>query len=469
MAERAAMRAGGNGLVVRAARTAVALVTAAALGSAAATPVSAQSMGFVRDAEIEGLLRDYATPILKAAGVGASATHIYLIDSTAFNAFVADGRRIFVNSGVLMQAKTPNEVIGVLAHETGHIAGGHLARMRQQLQAAQAISVLTMLLGAAAMGAGAATGSYNAGAQAGQAMMLGGSQIARRSLLAYQRTEEAAADRSAINYLNATGQSAKGMLTTFASLSDQSFLSAKYADPYTVSHPMPRERIAALEKLARESPYFDKKDPPDLQFRHDLVRAKLSGYLEHPGTVARRYPQSDKSVPAIYARSVAQMRSGDYRTALANVDKLIAAMPSYPYFHELKGDLLVKTGKPSDAIGPYQKAVSLAPKPALIKVSLGAAMAASNDPARVNEGIKYLTQGLQDEPDFVMGYRQLAIAYGKAGRVPEAELATAQEHFALGDYEMAQRFAQRAKQGLKTGSPAWLRADDILTYRPPRS
>lgn len=459
----------GAGRVRRSANAAVAVTAALAVGIGSVAPARAQSIGFIRDAEIEGLLRDYATPILRAAGVGASAVTIYLVGSTAFNAFVADGRRIFINSGVLMQAKTPNEVIGVLAHETGHIAGGHLARMRQQLQTAQAIAILATLLGAGAIAAGAASGDVGSGAQAGQALMLGGQHAAMRSMLAYQRGEEAAADRSAITYLNATGQSAKGMLNTFASLADQSFLTTKYADPYAVSHPMPRDRIAALENLAQQSPYFDKKDPPELQFRHDLIRAKLSGYLEHPGSVARRYPKSDTSVPAVYARTISLMRTGDYRAALSNADNLIGSMPNNPYFHELKGDLLVKAGRPREAIAPYQKAVSMAPHPALIQVALGGAMVAANDPGLLNDGIRYLNIGLQEEPDFVGGYRQLAIAYGKAGRVPDAELATAQEHFHRGDIEMAHRFAQRAQQGLKQGTPAWLRADDILKYKPPRS
>jgi len=453
----------------RAARAVVSAVAAAAIASAAADPASAQMRGFIRDAEIEALLADYATPILRASGVGVSAVNIYLVGSTGFNAFVADGRRIFINSGVLMQAKTPNEVIGVLAHETGHIAGGHLARMRLQLEGAQAMSVLAMLLGAGAMAAGAATGNAGIGAQAGQALMLGGQHAVGRSLLNYQRGEEAAADRSAVNYLNATGQSSKGMLTTFASLADQSFLSTKYIDPYAVSHPMPRERIAALEALAQNSPYFDKKDPPALQYRHDLARAKLTGYLEHPGSVARRYPSSDKSVPANYARAISQMRSGKYREALATTDRLVAAEPGNPYFWELKGDLLLKSGRPREAVGPYQKAVSMAPRPGLIQVALGSALVAADDPGLLQQGITQLTRGLQAEPDYAGGYRQLAIAYGRAGRIPEAELATAQEHFTLGDYEMAQRFAGRAQQGLARGSPAWLRADDILKYRPPRT
>ncbi|MEJ8573479.1 M48 family metalloprotease [Microbaculum marinum] len=432
-------------------------------------PAAAQRGGFIRDAEIEALLSDYATPIIRAAGVGTSAVNIYLVGSTAFNAFVADGRRIFINSGVLMQADTPNEVIGVLAHETGHIAGGHLARMRLELQNAQAMAILGMLLGAGAMAAGAMAGDAGAGAQAGQAMMMGSQHALQRSLLSYQRGEEAAADRSAVNYLNATEQSSKGMLTTFASLADQSFLSTKYVDPYAQSHPMPRERIAALEKLAQESPYFEKQDPPQLQHRHDLARAKLTGYLEHPSSVNRRYPPSDKSLPAVYARTIALMQSGNYRDAMAGADALLRVEPSNPYFWELKADLFVKSGRPRDAIGPYQKAVSMAPHPGLIRVALGGAMVAADDPSLLQQGIKQLNQGLQEEPDFAAGYRHLAIAYGKAGQVPEAELATAQEYFTRGDYELAQRFAGRAQQGLARGSPAWLRADDILNYKPPRS
>jgi len=455
----------------RIANAAVATITALALAVASVAPAAAQGsrIGFIRDAEIEGLLSDYATPILKAAGVGASAVHIYLVGSTSFNAFVADGRRIFVNSGVLMQADTPNEVIGVLAHETGHIAGGHLARIRDSMRTAQAIAFLGMMLGAGAMAAGAVSGDFSTGAQAGQALMLGSQHAATRSFLSYRRGEEAAADRSAINYLNATGQSSKGMLTTFASLADQSFLSAKYADPYAQSHPMPRDRVANLEKLAKESPYFDKKDPPALQARHDLARAKLSGYLEHPSSVARRYPRSDTSLPAQYARAISQMRTGDYRGALSSVDKLIAANPNYPYFWELKGDILVKSGRPRDSISSYQKAISLAPNPGLIQVGLGIAMISANDQGILDEGIRQLNAGLQREPDYAPGYRYLAIGYGRAGRVPDAELATAQEHFTRGDYEMAHRFAQRAKQGLAAGSPAWLRADDILSYKPPKT
>ncbi len=446
-------------------RLALGGITAAALVVAQTAVASAQSIGFIRDAEIESLLADYARPIIRAAGVGESAVHIYIVNSQAFNAFVADGRRIFVNAGVLMQADTPGEVIGVLAHETGHIAGGHLARMQLELGNASALATIATVLGAGAMAAGAASGANGAG-QAGQAMMMGGNQIAQRLLLKYQRGEEAAADQSAVAYLTATHQSAKGMLDTFRRLADQAVVSARYTDPYAVSHPMPRDRIAALETLAKKSPYFDKADPPELQRRHDLAKAKLYGYMAHPSSVERRYPRSDRSEPAQYARAIAAMRSGRYKDAVQGIDALLRASPGDAYFWEVKGDMLTRAGRPDQAVEPLRRALSLAPDEPLIRIELGEALVATNQPGRLDEAIGLLRQGLQKEPQFGAGYRQLAMAYGRKGDIPQADLATAQGHLADGNLEQAKRFAQRAKQGMKRGSPGWLKADDILSYKP---
>ena len=244
----------------------------------------------VRDAEIEALVREYARPVLKAAGLERSNIEIVLVNDRRFNAFVA-GRRIFINTGALMQAETPNEIIGVLAHEAGHIAGGHQERLRQQLERAQTIAIVSSLLGVGAVAAGAAAGSGEL-AQAGAGIAAGGGELARRGLLGYQRTEEITADRSAITYLNATGQSAKGMLTTFQRFQNSLSLSGARVDPYQVSHPMPRERIQNLQTLAKSSPYFDKKDPPELQQRHDMMRAKIAVFTQGQGSVRAHVPQS---------------------------------------------------------------------------------------------------------------------------------------------------------------------------------
>src|SRR4051812_12098463 len=259
----------------RPASRAIALVTASAmlLGS---QPVFAQPKGgagglpIIRDAEIEQLLRDYTAPILKAAGLGQQNVQVVLINERAFNAFVMDGRRIFVNVGALYDSKTPNEIIGVLAHETGHMAGGHLSRLREQLANAQTASIIAMLLGVGAMVGGAVGGRSNEAGQIGMAAIQGPQEMIRRSLLSYVRAQEESADRAAVKFLNATGQSAKGMQDTFKRFADDMLVLSSRVDPYQQTHPMPRERVTALEELVKTNPYWDKKDPPELQLRHDM-------------------------------------------------------------------------------------------------------------------------------------------------------------------------------------------------------
>lgn len=427
-----------------------------------------RSASVIRDAEIEALVRDYAVPIFRAARINSRAVAIYVIDDRSFNAFVADGRRLFINAGTLMDAKTPNEIIGVIAHEAGHIAGGHLARLRQQLERAQSASIITMLLGLGALAASAASGSGSAG-QAGQAVISGGQNVILRNLLAYQRAEESAADRAALNYLEATGQSAKGMITTFRRFADQQLVSSRFIDPYVQTHPLPRERISQMTTLAPQSPFFDRRDPPALQLRHDMMRAKLSGFMEHFDTVLRRYPRSDTSLPARYARAIALYRSADLRRAVAEIDGLIREQPSNPYFWELKGQALLEGSRPREAIEPLRQAVALAPQADLIRLLYGQALLATEDNRNLDAAIQQLSKGLQGEPDASVGFRQLAIAYGRKGDIPRADLATARAYFVEGDLAAAKQYANRVQQKAPRGSPLWLQADDILNFRPPKS
>jgi len=448
-------------------RACKALVLAAALASP--LPAFGQSgVPIVRDAEIEDLLRDYARPIFKAAGIPSGAVKIALINSRAFNAFVANGRRMFFNVGAIADSETPNELIGVVAHETGHIAGGHLARLRQQLEKAQAIAVISQILGAGAMVGGAAFGGGRESIDAGRALMTGGASIAGRSLLSYQRGEEQAADRAAINYLNATGQSARGMLRTFERFASEGMFLSRGADPYAMSHPMPRERIAALEELARKSPHADAKDPPALQLRHDLARAKVSGFLERGDAVGRRYPLSDTSLPARYARAIAAYRGADPRRGVGLIDELIQAQPNNPYFWELKGQALIETGRPRDAVPALRKAVALAPNQGLIRLMLGQALVVSGDKALADEAVAELKRGIAIEPESADGFRFLSRAQALRGNIPEAELATAQSYLLEGKYPLARSQAARAQAKLPHGSPSWIAADDIMNFKPPR-
>jgi predicted Zn-dependent protease len=427
----------------------------------------APKLNIIRDAEIEELLRDYTRPILRAAKLGGQNIEVVIIGDRTFNAFVADGRRIFVNIGALYEAETPNQIIGVLAHETGHIAGGHLARMRDQIANAQTASIVAMLLALAGAAAGAATNSPGVG-QALPGLVLGPQEMIRRSLLGYARQQEEAADRAAVNFLDATGQSAKGMLETFQRFADQTMFVSRRVDPYTLSHPMPRDRIASLEHIARASPNYNRTDPPALQARHDMMRAKIAGFIDRPDAVLRRYPPSNNSLPARYARAISAYRFGDIRSAVAQVDALIAEHPNNPYFHELKGQTLLESGRAREAIAPLRRAVALSNGSALIRMMLGQALVQSGDPALADEATAELRQALAKEPNAPLGYRQLAIALGRKGDMANADLASAQASFNEGDFPTAKQLAARAQRGLPKGSPGWLKADDIVNYKPPK-
>jgi predicted Zn-dependent protease len=447
--------------------TAILTATALALsaGPAWAQPVPGKGLPIIRDAEIEQLLRDYTTPLLRAAGLGPQNVQVVIVDQKTFNAFVMDGRRIFVNAGALFESTTPNQIIGVLAHESGHIAGGHLSKMRQEIANASTQMILATILGVGAMVAASAGGVQGAG-QVGMAALSAPQEMIKRSLLSYVRAQEEQADKAAVKILTATGQSSKGMYETFRRFADQTMFSARYVDPYVQTHPMPTERVQALETIAKTSPYWDKADPPELQQRHDMVRAKLAGYLDQPDTVVRRYPLSDTSLPARYARAISAYRFSDLRNAVGQIDGLIRVQPNNPYFHELKGQALMESGKGAEAIAPLRQAVSLAPNARLIRAMLAQALVASNNPAHADEAIAILRDVLLHEKELVNGYRHLATAYGRKGDLAQADLASAQASFASGDFKTARELAARAKTRLPTGSPGWVKADDIATYRP---
>ncbi|QWG20589.1 M48 family metalloprotease [Bradyrhizobium sediminis] len=445
-----------------------AATTAVAL-ALAPVPALAQGRGppIIRDTEAEQLLREYTRPILRAAGLEKQNIQMVIINESVFNAFVADGRRIFVNYGAMMQSDTPNQIIGVLAHETGHLAGGHLSKLREQLAAAQTQMIIAMLLGAGALVAGARGGNANSGlANAGAAAMSAPQEVVRRSLLSYVRQQEENADRAGVKFLTATGQSARGMYETFKRFTNESLFAARGSDPYAMSHPMPAERVAALQEMARTSPYWDKKDDPALQLRHDMARAKISAFMERADTVHRRYPLSNDSLPARYARAIATYRHGDLRSAIAQIDALIQVQPNNPYFYELRGQALLEGGKPAEAIAPLRKAVQLSNNAPLIEMLLGQALVATNSNAHTDEAIAILRAAVARETEAPLGYTQLAMAYGRKGDYAQADLASAQAAFLRGDNKTARDLASRAKTRFAIGTPGWVKADDIVSAKP---
>ncbi|HVI62623.1 MAG TPA: M48 family metalloprotease [Bradyrhizobium sp.] len=421
----------------------------------------------LRDTETEQLLREYTRPILRVAGLEKQNIQMVIINDPSFNAFVADGRRIFVNYGAILKSETPNQVIGVLAHETGHLAGGHLAKLREQLAQAQTQMIIAMLLGAGAMVAGSRSSNPNNGmANVGVAAIAGPQEMIRRTLLSYQRQQEENADRAGVKFLTATGQSAKGMYETFKRFTDESLFAAHGADPYLQSHPMPAERVAALEGLARASPYWDKKDDPSLQLRHDMVRAKISAFMERQDTVYRRYPLSNTSLPARYARAITTYLHGDLNNALTQIDGLIQAQPNNAYLFELRGQALLEGGRPKEAIAPLHKALQLSNSAPLIEMLLGQALVATENKAYTDEAITILRAAVARESEAPLGFSQLAMAYGRKGDYAEADLASAQAAYLRGDNKTARELASRAKTRFAVGTPGWVKADDIVSAKP---
>jgi predicted Zn-dependent protease len=416
----------------------------------------------IRDAEIEQLLRDYTAPIFRVAGLADQNIHVVIIDDKSFNAFVMDAHRIFINVGALMQATTPNQIIGVLSHETGHIVGGHLSRMRQELANVQTAALIGLLLGVGAIVAGARSGSADSG-NVGMAAITAPQALGLNRLLAYQRAQEESADRAGVRFLTMTGQSAKGMYDTFKRFADESLFAAQGANPYFQNHPMPQERMAALTELVK-TPYWAKKDPSELQFRHDMMRAKLFGFTERPATVLAHYPSTDTSLPARYARAISAYRFGDPHNAIGQIDSLLQAMPNNPYFYELKGQALLEGGRPADAIAPLRHAVQLAPNSSLIQILLAQALIATNDAKSADEAISLLHAAIIKEPEVADAYTSLAMAYARKNNLADADLASAQAAFARGDNKTARELAERAKQRFPIGSPGWVRADDIVAF-----
>ena len=422
--------------------------------------IDARSLPIIRDREIERLINDYAQPILKAAGLGNSRVSIKIVKSRIFNAFVVDGRTVFINSGALMQSDTPNQIVGVIAHEAGHIAGGDLAALRARIKRDKTKLILLRILG---LGAAIASGDVRA--------VTAGDDLLTRSLLVERRVQEASADQRALIYLSQTKQSGLGMLETFQRFQRQEYISDQHKDPFVRSHPVATERLALLRNRVRQSAYYKKRDSPKMKLRHDMMRAKLFGYLERPSIVFNRYPKHNRSLPAKYARAIAtffHVGNKGLAEALSYADELIRIRPKYPYFYELKADFLERSGQPSQATRYLRKAIILDPNSTLMKVRLGSLLLAGRGKAAADEVIGIVSQAIRLDAKYEneqpKSYRVLGQAYYTKGGIPRSYAATAEAHFLAGNLEQARIFAKRAKQGLRQASPTWQRMSEIENF-----
>lgn len=424
------------------------------LAAPGAAPSEAKTLKYIRDAEIESIIRTYATPLFRAAGLREETITVYLVQDKRLNAFVTPGLKMFIHTGLLMRAEDPAQVIGVIAHETGHLAAGHTATKGGNLRQASRSIIVSYVLG---LGAALATGRPEL---AGVAIS-GGQDIALKNLLSYNRGQESAADLAATRLLEDTGQSPSGLLEFMRLLDGQEYLLRTNQDPYLRSHPVTRERISFLEEKLRTSAFADRPSDPALVKLHARMRAKLFGFLAPIDRVLSRYAESDHSQPARYARAIAHYRGANLAAALDLANGLIADDPEDPYFHELKGQMLFENGRIDQAVPEYQTAARLAPESAQIRLGLAQAQIEMNSRDFDRAALEHLRETLRHEPDNAFAWRLSAIAYGRLGDTGMTSLALAERSLARGAAPEAREHAARARKTLAKGSPGWLRATDI--------
>jgi predicted Zn-dependent protease len=419
----------------------------------AGSAARAEGFSLIRDAEIEGMIRTWATPLFNAAGLDPSAVRIYLVNDGRLNAFVAGGQNLFLNTGLLTRSENVNQVVGVMAHETGHIAGGHLARSQEAMENAFKQSLLGMALGALA--AAASKG------QAAGAIFAGSGAFAQQSLMQFSQAQESSADAAGLSFLDKTGQSAQGLYDFFKILEGQELLSPARQDPYLRTHPLTRQRMNTVEEHIRLAKASGAPSPAGWDEMHTRMKAKLAAFLGSPAAALSQWKESDKSIAARYARAIAYYRIPDLKRALPAIDGLIADEPQNPYFHELKGQVLFENGRIAEAVAPYEESVRLAPKSGLLRTELAQVLIETNDPAQNKRALQQLTEANRIEEQNAGIFRLMAIAYGRDENFGMAALSMSEQAMLEGDYKMAREQAIRAAQALPPGTPARTRAEDL--------
>jgi len=441
----------------------VAVGAAALAVNLAAPAVRAQgeyfAPGIARDTEIEAILHEEMDPIFAAANMDPKQVEVYLVADPTINAETASGYHMIVNSGLIMQTKTPSELMGVLAHETGHMARGDVARVGEMTKGAVAPVITGLALGVLAAIAGAP--------DAAAGLIYSGSYFGQMNALAFSRDDEARADEAAVTYLEKAGYSAQGLVDFFDTFRYEEVFSDIKKDKYWLDHPLTDDRIEALAVRARAQPHWQTKDTPETIAHYEIMKAKIKAFINRPFQTFVDYPESDQSFPAKYARAIADYRELNTERALREIDALIAEQPQNPYLYELKGQTLMESSKTVDAEGPLRQAVALKPDAPLLRLLLGQDLLAENNPAKLEDAILTLNRSLLVEPDDPIPWQYLSEAYDAKGDGGMARLAAAEQNFHLGQMDDAKVFAMRARELLKKDTPEWRRATDIVLAAKP--
>lgn len=417
-----------------------------------------QGLSLIRDTEIEETLLEWGDPIFQAAKLNPDSINIILVQSDVMNAFVAGGSNIFFYTGLITRTENPGELIGVMAHETGHISGGHLIRSREAMERASYESMIATILGV-----GAAIVSGDGGAM--PALALGGSALAQRSYLAHSRVHESSADQAALSFLAKAHINPSGMVSFMEKLQAENYMPREQQSEYIQTHPLVGNRIDVLRRGVANSPYLNTPYPAKWMEQHARMKAKLIGFI-NPGQIPWVYDDRDVSVAAQYARAIAAYRNNQVDDAIARIDALLMGEPQNPYFLELKGQMLVDFGRVSEAVPYYRQSIAIMPNAGLLRIALGHALieSADNDRSILNDAIKQLERALIDEPRSSRVYRLLATAYGRIGKPNEARLYLAEEAVLERRFDTARQNAQSILSEEKEGSVLWVKAKDILSF-----
>jgi len=404
----------------------------------------------LRDAEIENGIKAMASPIWRAAGLEPNDVGIYLVQDNQLNSFVAGGQAIFLNSGLILKAENPNQLLGVIAHETGHIAGGHVLRAKEAMRNASIESIIAMV---------AAAGASVLGRSG--APLLGAQGVGERSFLQFSMGQEATADHAALNFLDRSCQSARGLLKFFEILQTGELLAGERQESWVRTHPLTQQRVQYVRDHVDQGRCSNAPDPPGSVEMLRRIKAKLHAFLDDPSKTLASYPENDRSPLARYARAIAYYRIPKLDKALPEIDGLIRDFPNDPYYRELKGQMLFENGRVRDALRPYEDAVKLAPSAALLRMSLSQVYIESGDPALNKRAIAYLNDASRVEGRESQIWHFLAVAYGRDNQIGMAALSLAEEALANGKKKDAMQQSNRAKQMLTKNTPSYFRADDI--------
>ncbi len=419
-----------------------------------ASPCQSKGISLIRDLEIELFVHQLTAPLLMAAGLNSETVKIHIVNDRELNAFVSAGRNIFLNTGLLLEVESENEISGVIAHEVGHIAAGHLPRTHQALRNSTTTNIVSMALGAAA--------AISGQGQAAGAIIAGGQQLGLRSFLRYSRAQEAAADQAALSILKKSNQSVQGLFQFLTRIGEQETLKGSRQDKYLRSHPLTRDRLFLLQNQISQSHDTEVFKNPTSKETLLRVQAKIRGFLDPPNLTLRRYPESDQTIAARYARAAAYHKLALSKKALEHVKSLLLIEPQNPFFHELLGQILFESGQAADAIAPYSEAVTIKPESALLKIGLARSQIATDDRALFPEAIRHLRDSIRLNKEIAIAWQQLAIALGRQGAIAESSLASAEYNLLIGRPRDAARFAARAEGALPEDSPGHLRALDLL-------